>query len=91
MSEWFDYVVVGGGSGGCVMAGRLTEDPLSAYAYWRPALAVVARSSISRRVPWPYWPTKGSTIGLWKQSHSPALEAARVFSPAASAWAAPQP
>lgn len=27
MSEVFDYVVVGGGSGGCVVAGRLTEDP----------------------------------------------------------------
>ncbi len=27
MSDWFDYLVVGGGSSGCVMAGRLTEDP----------------------------------------------------------------
>lgn len=27
MSNTFDYVVVGGGSGGCVMAGRLSEDP----------------------------------------------------------------
>lgn len=26
MDEEFDFVVVGGGSGGCVMAGRLTED-----------------------------------------------------------------
>lgn len=26
-TEQFDYVIVGGGSGGCVMAGRLTEDP----------------------------------------------------------------
>ena len=25
--EEFDYVIVGGGSGGCVMAGRLSEDP----------------------------------------------------------------
>ena len=23
----FDYIVVGGGSGGCAMAGRLSEDP----------------------------------------------------------------
>jgi len=27
VEEEFDFVVVGGGSGGCVMAGRLTEDP----------------------------------------------------------------
>ncbi|GLR26234.1 GMC family oxidoreductase [Limnobacter litoralis] len=27
MRQVFDYVVVGGGSGGCVMAGRLSEDP----------------------------------------------------------------
>ena len=27
MSDSFDYLVVGGGSSGCVMAGRLTEDP----------------------------------------------------------------
>ncbi|AJX34428.1 GMC family oxidoreductase [Burkholderia oklahomensis] len=27
MSTTFDYIVVGGGSGGCVVAGRLTENP----------------------------------------------------------------
>ncbi|MDY7789810.1 GMC family oxidoreductase N-terminal domain-containing protein [Burkholderia ubonensis] len=27
MTQIFDYIVVGGGSGGCVVAGRLTEDP----------------------------------------------------------------
>lgn len=27
MTTTFDYIVVGGGSGGCVVAGRLTEDP----------------------------------------------------------------
>ncbi|MXN78035.1 choline dehydrogenase [Burkholderia sp. 4701] len=27
MNQTFDYIVVGGGSGGCVVAGRLSEDP----------------------------------------------------------------
>lgn len=27
MNKTFDYIVVGGGSGGCVVAGRLSEDP----------------------------------------------------------------
>lgn len=27
MSKTFDYIVVGGSSGGCVVAGRLSEDP----------------------------------------------------------------
>lgn len=27
MKKTFDYIVVGGGSGGCVVASRLTEDP----------------------------------------------------------------
>ena len=32
MAETFDYVVVGGGSGGCAVAGRLSEDPNTSVA-----------------------------------------------------------
>ncbi|WP_375415066.1 GMC family oxidoreductase [uncultured Bradyrhizobium sp.] len=32
MTETFDFVVVGGGSGGCAVAGRLSEDPRTSVA-----------------------------------------------------------
>lgn len=32
MSDEFDFVVVGGGSGGCTVAGRLSEDPATSVA-----------------------------------------------------------
>ncbi len=32
MTDTFDFVVVGGGSGGCAVAGRLTEDPKTSVA-----------------------------------------------------------
>ena len=32
MSDTFDFVVVGGGSGGCAVAGRLTEDANTSVA-----------------------------------------------------------
>ena len=32
MTETFDFVVVGGGSGGCAVAGRLSEDPQTSVA-----------------------------------------------------------
>ena len=32
MSDTFDFVVVGGGSGGCTVAGRLSEDPKTSVA-----------------------------------------------------------
>ena len=32
MTDTFDFVVVGGGSGGCAVAGRLSEDPKTSVA-----------------------------------------------------------
>ena len=32
MTDTFDFVVVGGGSGGCAVAGRLSEDPRTSVA-----------------------------------------------------------
>ncbi len=32
MTDTFDFVVVGGGSGGCAVAGRLSEDPMTSVA-----------------------------------------------------------
>ena len=32
MTDTFDFVVVGGGSGGCAVAGRLSEDPTTSVA-----------------------------------------------------------
>ena len=42
MTDTFDFVVVGAGSGGCAVAGRLSEDPQTSVALPRhPQLAAL--------------------------------------------------
>ncbi|WP_442819495.1 GMC family oxidoreductase N-terminal domain-containing protein [Streptomyces sp. NBC_01527] len=61
MTESFDYIVVGGGTAGCVIAARLSEDNGSRVLLVE---AGVARTSAAEAAP-PAWPTLLQTSANW--------------------------
>jgi len=40
MADQFDYIIVGAGSAGCVLANRLTACGRYRFAFWKPGLMI---------------------------------------------------
>lgn len=65
MQDSFDYIIVGGGSAGCCLAARLSEDAdvtvlLVEAGPWKKGLLIDAPAMLSRTIPsrkfsWAYW------------------------------------
>ena len=75
----FDYVVVGGGSAGCVVAGRLSEDPALEVALVE---AGPSDSNPAIQVPARFWEQQKSTLDWdFESEPEPALNGRRTYLP----------
>jgi choline dehydrogenase-like flavoprotein len=79
MKDEFDYVVIGGGSAGCVVAGRLSEDAAVEVALLE---AGPSDSNPAIHVPARFWEQQKSTLDWdFESEPEPALNGRRTYLP----------